>query len=106
MLYDSGLAIRGNSVVEELGTKVMQFTSVIDKCGMEIFEGDILKVGIGEDASIGIVGCNETTGNFYWTGEYADWNWSEIAYDHCDAIEVIGNIYENCDLLNKEVEQS
>ncbi len=71
-----------------------------DAYGEDIFQDDILAVNyLDEDnkkkQSLGIVKKDETTGNFYWTGEYADWDWNEMMYDHSDRIEVLGNIHEN-----------
>ena len=80
---------------------VGQYTDLKDKNGKRIFEGDIAKVLQGKDKDIAYVGFENgafmlypKTGNIYertlWEYWYNDWD-----------VEVIGNITDNPELLEK-----
>ena len=80
---------------------VGQYTGLKDKNGKRIFEGDIAKVLQGKDKDIAYVGFENgafmlypKTGNIYertlWSYWYNDWD-----------VEVIGNITDNPELLEK-----
>ena len=87
----------GGFTYEDNNAKLMQFTGLLDKNGKEIYDGDIVKF------------------SSYWIGDYVEKETiKEIKYDiygfnekieigyagKPDWCEVIGNIYENPNLLN------
>lgn len=75
---------------------LMQYTNLKDKNGKEIYEGDILKVKVDDgEANLYVK---------YTNGEYrvvnkGKWEDSLYAYMYFGDVEVVGNIYENKDLI-------
>ena len=66
----------------------MQWTGLLDKAGVEIYEGDILS------------NCD---GGVRYVLETASYETKNIYLKDCYLNEVIGNIYENPELIEKEV---
>ena len=89
-----------NGVIKVKGDEIlMQFTGLRDMNGKEIYEGDILK-GVGEINNYRVVyeECE-----FVLYHKYGRWGllslFPEIILTYKQEVEIIGNIYENPDLL-------
>ena len=79
--------------------EIIQSTGLFDKNGVEIFEGDIVRNT--HTGSIGRVHwCVHNTGFFYYVEkDKKDYTVFRAKYN----LEVIGNIYENKELIQNEI---
>ena len=80
--------------------ETMQFTGLLDRLGKEIWEGDIVKLKMFNEFN-----SNEIRiGECFWNEKTAQWTFkfeSSWEYPACDWVEIIGNIYQNPNLLTK-----
>jgi len=89
-----------DSLFEECRLVFQQYTGLLDKNGVEIYEGDIVKATSDQYTNENFIGKV-----IFDEGYFCTWvNKNDIrGIWGDDNIEVIGNIFENKDLLEKEL---
>lgn len=75
---------------------LMQFTGLCDKNGREIYEGDIMEGRVDGELRRWAVEWNKYVGGFVLK------HYAPFSYLHMDLYEVVGNVWENPELLERE----
>jgi len=84
-----------------------QFTGLLDKNGKEIYEGDIVQIRLMDEEESLFVLTEIVWHNYKWLarsikGKGGQGNWTYKYFDNPKNTEVIGNIYENPELLKEK----
>jgi len=92
-----------NGVYKNKPFSFMQFTGLLDKNGVEIYEGDVVDFGVTTNIKEIVFDGESASFRVY---EYLYEQGSALAekwfLDDCDYIEVIGNIYQTPELLGSK----
>ena len=105
--YGGRIAIRPDQYNDYFDTEdmiLMQYTGLKDKNGKEIYEGDILRFN---EVDTAIVEWNEKYA-YFMVRPIQDYYFDSDVLGHAieyNNAEIIGNIYENEDLLKKGAEE-
>ena len=95
--YGVGILSDNRVQVDPIGKEIMQYTGLKDKNGKEIYEGDIVRHTNATTSIYEVI--------FHEHGYFAiHFNDKEVVYCLIDSVrlgcEIIGNIYENPELVN------
>lgn len=104
--YGGRIAIRPDQYNDYFDTEdmiLMQYTGLKDKNGKEIYEGDIIQY---EDITKGLVRYSEKYAQYVLvnTGSVKD-EFEPLGDYNMEVFEIIGNEYDNPDLLEKGAEE-
>ena len=95
-------SISGTADFSDKSLILMQSTGLKDKNGVEIYEGDIVKP-LGFASWIGVVAYSKENAAYILDDHNNDFRKGENIYlsEFAEGLEIIGNIYENPELLEK-----
>ena len=84
---------------------IQQYTGLKDKNGEEVYEGDIVHYLMGAIDMVGSVGWDTLNSCFAINANKDDETWHPLILSFAEyGYEVIGNVYENPELVNNDQE--
>nr|WP_257148753.1 YopX family protein [Bacillus cereus] len=81
--------------------ELMQYTGLLDKNGKEIYEGDVVDTIYDGKLFTGVVVYDKSELDFKATNGKENYGSNFQYLPCCEEVEVIGNLYENPELLNR-----
>jgi len=84
--------------------KLMQYSGLKDKNGKEIYEGDIIKETKKTQEGYSLTKLTEYNliNSIEWDNHYASWYFGIIPASNFESAEIIGNTYENPELVKEK----
>ena len=105
LYYEDGFPVETEVFEVEIGNAIlMQSTGLHDKNGQEIFDGDIISDGhtsidIRHHQTLGFYTINDNGDEEFFGDTASLEDFEEVSKYMSENIEIIGNIYENKDIL-------
>ena len=79
-----------------------QFTGLYDKNGKEIYECDIVRYSLDDRKDIGYIGFHARSASFRVVAKHTDFGIGNRGELHESELEIIGNIYDDPELLKQK----
>lgn len=99
--YIIGYTENPSTTIVDINT-IGQFTGLHDKNGKKIYEGDIVRYSLDDRKDVGYIGFHALSASFRVIAKHTDFGIGNRGGLHELQLEVIGNIYDNPELLKQK----
>lgn len=99
--YIIGYTENPSTTIVDVNT-IGQFTGLHDKNGKKIYEGDIVRYSLDDRQDVGYIGFHALSASFRVIAKHTDFGIGNRGGLHELQLEVIGNIYDNPELLKQK----